>query len=182
MKDITLTVAPPGGRGAVGEGREETWTILNTNAFDNNRKRTSVIVENENKDLVLLVKGADTSIMPFVDYSTCLYFDETQSHIDRFSDQGLRTLVFAGRSLTREEYDVWNEKFKKASLMSEGREAALRQLASVIEENHTKDGQESALFDAATSFKKVRFERNLARVAIISSCRLSGSRLFLLVD
>lgn len=152
MKDITLTVAEA--NQAVGSGLEETWTILNTNAFDNNRKRTSVVVQDPEGNLMLLVKGADTSVMPFVDYDKCLFFDETQRHIDRFSDQGLRTLVFGGRLLTREEYTAWNDKFKKASLMSEGREAALRQLASNLEECHQQDGQESALFDAACVYTK----------------------------
>ena len=50
-----------------------------------------------------------------------------QKHLDKFSEQGLRTLVFAGRELSREEYEAWNTEYEKACLLSEGREDALRQ-------------------------------------------------------
>ncbi len=60
--------------------------MLNTNAFDNNRKRTSVVVRTSGGGsggwggATLLVKGADTCVMPFVDRANgaCPYFDETQ--------------------------------------------------------------------------------------------------------
>jgi phospholipid-translocating ATPase len=151
MKDITVKVST----GPVGEGTDEVWKVLNTNSFDNNRKRTSVICKNPQGELILFVKGADTSVMPFVEYNKCPFFDETQNHIDKFSDQGLRTLVFAGRKLTEEEYNEWNGRFKEASLMSQGREAALRELASTLEEGHQGYGQKSALFDSSTSFAKI---------------------------
>jgi hypothetical protein len=41
-------------------------------------------------------------------------------------DVGLRTLVFAGRKLDTQKYQQWNELYKKAALMADGREAALR--------------------------------------------------------
>ena len=50
-----------------------------------------------------------------------------QRHLDKFSEQGLRTLVFAGRELSREEYEAWNSDYEKACLLSEGREETLRQ-------------------------------------------------------
>jgi magnesium-transporting ATPase (P-type) len=68
--------------------REVTWTVLNSNAFDNNRKRTSVVVRTGGGGggggwggATLLVKGADTCVMPFVDRDggACPYFDETQA-------------------------------------------------------------------------------------------------------
>ena len=60
--------------------------MLNTNAFDNNRKRTSVVVRTPGGGgggwggATLLVKGADTCVMPFVDRANgaCPYFDQTQ--------------------------------------------------------------------------------------------------------
>jgi len=154
MKDITVCLAEGWEGAPVGEGKDETWTVLSTNAFDNNRKRTSVVVRDPTGQLHLFVKGADTSVMPFVDYNSCPYFDETQNHIDRFSDQGLRTLVFAGRKLTEEEYEVWNEKYQEAQLMSEGREKAMLQLAACLEESHEEAGQQSALFDVSVSYRK----------------------------
>ena len=80
---------------------------------------------------MLLVKGADTSVMPFIERS-CSYLQETQKHIDKFGDQGLRTLVFAGRQLTREQWDAWYALYEKASMLNTGREQALLKLASML--------------------------------------------------
>ncbi len=52
-----------------------------------------------------------------------------QAHLDKFSEQGLRTLVFAGRELTQEEFEYWSSEYDKASLLSDGREDTLRQVA-----------------------------------------------------
>eukprot|EP00292_Cryptomonas_paramecium_P002149 CAMPEP_0113680182 /NCGR_PEP_ID=MMETSP0038_2-20120614/11140_1 /TAXON_ID=2898 /ORGANISM="Cryptomonas paramecium" /LENGTH=1529 /DNA_ID=CAMNT_0000598461 /DNA_START=386 /DNA_END=4971 /DNA_ORIENTATION=+ /assembly_acc=CAM_ASM_000170 len=152
MKDIVLRIKDPHGR-----TEEKTWTVLNTNAFDNNRKRTSVVVRAAGEDRVmLLVKGADTCVMPFVDRDggACPYFKTTQDHLDKFSEQGLRTLVFAGRELGREEYADWNRDYMAASLLSEGREDTLRQLASYIEENHLEKGRKSVIFDSSVPHRK----------------------------
>ncbi|KAJ1472213.1 hypothetical protein T484DRAFT_1841236, partial [Baffinella frigidus] len=88
-------------------------------------------------------------------------------HIDRFSEQGLRTLLFAGRFMTEEEYTTWNDKYVAASLLSEGRdtalkklaaalergrEAALKMLAAALEEGHDADNQESYLFNTSCKF------------------------------
>ena len=137
---------------AVGDGIEERYTILNINPFDNDRKRSSVVIRDSFDVISLLVKGADTSVMPFVDSENCQFLSDTQNHINIFGDQGLRTLVFAGRILSVEEYASWNEDVQAASLLGEGREAALRQLAARIEENHTEPGCPSALIDASTPF------------------------------
>jgi magnesium-transporting ATPase (P-type) len=91
--------------------------------------------------------------MPFVDHDRCPFFTETQKHIDKFGDQGLRTLAFAGRVLAPEEYADWSKRFTEASSLSKGREDALRQLASEIEEGHLEPGRQSAIFDSSTPFK-----------------------------
>mmetsp|Transcript_11831 Transcript_11831/g.27255 ORF Transcript_11831/g.27255 Transcript_11831/m.27255 type:complete len:1730 (-) Transcript_11831:60-5249(-) len=151
MKEIHIKMS----HGPVGEGVEAKWTVLNFNAFDNNRKRTSVVISDEGRtNILLLIKGADTSVMPFIDVNACPYYRSTQQQVDKFGEQGLRTLVFAGRSLDPEYYSAWNEKFKKASLLSDGREKALRQLACELEEHHTQDGCESVLFDSSTPHER----------------------------
>uniref|UniRef100_A0A0C3SL24 Phospholipid-transporting ATPase n=1 Tax=Guillardia theta (strain CCMP2712) TaxID=905079 RepID=A0A0C3SL24_GUITC len=129
MKDIHIKTSD----GPVGQGVEKKWTVLNFNAFDNNRKRTSVVISDETKsNILLLIKGADTSVMPFIDVNACPYYKSTQQQVDKFGEQGLRTLVFAGRVLEPEYYSAWNDRFKKASLLSDGREKALRQVTLVL--------------------------------------------------
>lgn len=152
IKDVLVTVSQPGA--GVGEGRVRKYKIKQFNPFDNNRKRTSLVVQTEEGAIVLLVKGADTSVMPFIDDAACPFFATTQQHIDQFGEQGLRTLVFAGRRLDPAWYEHWNELYEKAALLPDGREAALRQLAAHIEEDHSKDGCESVIFDASTPHTK----------------------------
>ena len=150
-KEIFIRVAS--GQGIIGgDGFEERYTVLNVNAFDNDRKRSSVVVRDSFDSISLLVKGADTSIMPFVDNQNCPSINETQAHLNIFGDQGLRTLVFAGRILSEEEYSAWNEDVQAASLLSDGRDVALRQLAARIEENHSEPDRPSALIDGSTPF------------------------------
>jgi len=55
------------------------FTVLHANAFDNTRKRTSVVVRCADERILLLVKGADTSVMPFCE--ACNYFAETQAQV-----------------------------------------------------------------------------------------------------
>ena len=151
MKQVTLRIAAEGG--AVGSGAEAEFTVLAFNGFDNNRKRTSAVVRRPDGRVLLLVKGADACVMPFVDRAASPNAGQTQQHIDRFSEQGLRTLLFAGREMEEAEYAAWAEKHHAASLLSEGREQALRQVAAALEEGHTADGQESALFDSSCQFE-----------------------------
>jgi magnesium-transporting ATPase (P-type) len=153
MKDIFLRIQDWKVDDAVGSGAERRWTVLHVNPFDNNRKRTSVVVEDEAGGKMLLVKGADTSVMPFVDHAQCPFFTETQRHIDKFGDQGLRTLAFAGRALSPAEYTDWSKRFHEASVLSQGREEALRVVASEIEEGHLEPGRRSAIFDSSTPYK-----------------------------
>jgi phospholipid-translocating ATPase len=124
IKDVLIKIAPP--NAPVGDGPVRRYVIQQWMPFDNNRKRTSVIVKTEEGALMLLVKGADASVMPFIDKRACPFFKHTQDHIDKFGNQGLRTLVFAGRKLDTAKYQQWNELYKKAALMADGREAALR--------------------------------------------------------
>jgi len=155
MRDIHLVKSTVAQEGQILAGpEEEVWTVLVQNAFDNNRKRTSCIVQKgADGPVMILVKGADTSVMPFVEES-CQYFEATQNHIDKFGDQGLRTLVFAGRNVPREEWEAWYARFGVASKLAHGREAALRMLACEIEENHRSPECVSALFDASTPYSR----------------------------
>mmetsp|Transcript_46922 Transcript_46922/g.111735 ORF Transcript_46922/g.111735 Transcript_46922/m.111735 type:complete len:1320 (+) Transcript_46922:277-4236(+) len=148
---IMLRVAGEGDR--VGKGIDEIWQVLNVNIFDNTRKRTSVVVSNGEGALMLLVKGADSSMLPFVVKDAS--YEATEKDINEFSDQGLRTLVFAGRMLEQKEYDEWNKRFQDASLQASGREEAMRLLASQLEEAHTELGRETALVDGSVPTQRI---------------------------
>jgi len=148
--NVELRVAQQGD--PVGAGATEVWQVLNVNMFDNIRKRTSVVVSNSAGDLLLLVKGADSSVLPFVEQDAS--FAPTEQHIAEFSNQGLRTLVLAGRALDPEEYADWNKRYQRVALQASDRDEAMRMLASEIEESHSEPGKRSALVDGSTPTRR----------------------------
>jgi phospholipid-translocating ATPase len=101
----------------------------------------SVIVRNDENKILLLCKGADRSqlLTFFYDVVKCklcivisnpvfpcsVMFErlsqhgrefeaETNDHIKRYSEAGLRTLVITYRELGEEEYNRWDKEFSKA--------------------------------------------------------------------
>ena len=87
IKDVLIKIAPP--NAPVGDGPVRRYVIQQWMPFDNNRKRTSVVVKTEEGALLLLVKGADASVMQFIDKESCPVFKQTQDHIDKFGNQGV---------------------------------------------------------------------------------------------
>lgn len=84
---------------------EAELTILAINAFDSDRKRMSVLVRTSDGRYVLLLKGADSSVLPLCGDSR--YRTECETHIDTFASTGLRTLVMAQKELSEAEASEW---------------------------------------------------------------------------
>ena len=75
--------------------------ILAVNEFDSDRKRMSIVVQLPDGRFTLWVKGADSSMFPLSKVDQTVL--STKEAVNYFSSEGLRTLVFAKRELTREE-------------------------------------------------------------------------------
>lgn len=59
---------------------------------------------------MLLCKGADQVILERVrkdDLASRQLLETTQTHIDQFAKDGLRTLAYAARTMTSEQYETW---------------------------------------------------------------------------
>jgi phospholipid-transporting ATPase len=82
----------------------EEIAVLAVNSFDSDRKRMSVLAQIGSK-YMLLVKGADSSVLPLCTASA--YRDECEKHIDTFASTGLRTLVMAQREVNPNEAISW---------------------------------------------------------------------------
>ncbi|KAL4205060.1 hypothetical protein AMTRI_Chr01g135270 [Amborella trichopoda] len=115
---------------------EQSYKILNVLEFSSSRKRMSVIVQNEEGQLLLLCKGADSVMFESLGKNGREFEDKTRDHINEYADAGLRTLVLAYRVLEEEEYRAFSKEFAEAkSSVSADRDALVDEVASKIE-NH----------------------------------------------
>ncbi len=85
-------------------------------------------------DYRLYIKGADSEIMRRLDSEHSQpYLAATQNMLDQFSTIGLRTLVFATRTLTKLEYENAVNSYKDACSSSD-KKILLKELADTLEQ------------------------------------------------
>jgi len=84
---------------------------LNVCEFTSTRKRMSVIVEDKDKKIILMCKGADSVITDRLSQESLKskVFVETDRVVTRFANEGLRTLYLSQKILDRKEWELWNE-------------------------------------------------------------------------
>ncbi|KAK1326904.1 putative phospholipid-transporting ATPase 9 [Acorus calamus] len=120
----------------VGGKVDRSYTLLNILEFTSARKRMSVIIRNEEGQLLLLCKGADSVMFERLAEDGQSFEAETKDHINMYSEDGLRTLVIAYRELNYEEYKEWNENFSRAkNSVSADRGEMVDAVADKIEKN-----------------------------------------------
>jgi len=118
--------------GMAGGYRALEVEVLDVCEFDNDRKRMSVVVRYPTGRKVLLVKGADTSILP--DVQDGIEKQQAMEHLGRFARLGLRTLCIAARTLDEREYTNWAQRYRGAlAALSADRITRVRQLAGELE-------------------------------------------------
>ena len=139
-RDVGFTFTERTQKGAVIniQGTEQEFQILNILEFNSTRKRMSAIVkfkeENESDRILLLCKGADSVIYSRLKAGVQVELrQETASHLERFAQEGLRTLCLAQRELNATEYNDWNERHLQASSAIVNREDKMEEVADSIE-------------------------------------------------
>ena len=68
-----------------------------------------MIVRTDENEIILYTKGADSIVL-----SRCIRnnkHDSTDEILRNFGDDGLRTLVYAKKKLTEEEYQEWAQRY-----------------------------------------------------------------------
>ncbi|KAH7848010.1 hypothetical protein Vadar_032766 [Vaccinium darrowii] len=115
---------------------EREYKILNLLDFTSKRKRMSVIAQDEDGQLLLLCKGADSIIFERLSKNGRTYEEATTKHLKDYGEAGLRTLALAYRKLEEAEYSTWNNEFIKAKTSIGGdREAVLERVSNLIEKD-----------------------------------------------
>ncbi|CAO2836402.1 unnamed protein product [Amaranthus hypochondriacus] len=119
-----------------GQKVKRSYELLHVLEFSSSRKRMSVIIRNEENKLLLFCKGADSVMFERLSEGGHLFEAETRAHINKFAEEGLRTLVIAYRELNEEEFTKWEEELKNAKVsLSANRDAVVEAAASKIEKN-----------------------------------------------
>ncbi|PIA42998.1 hypothetical protein AQUCO_02000449v1 [Aquilegia coerulea] len=119
-----------------GDFVQREFKILNLLEFSSKRKRMSVIVQDEDGQILLMCKGADSIILDRLSKTGRLYEAETRRHLTEYGEAGLRTLAVAYKKLEDLEYHAWNSEFQKAkTTLGSDREAVLERVSDMIEKD-----------------------------------------------
>ncbi|KAJ3027913.1 hypothetical protein HK097_006063, partial [Rhizophlyctis rosea] len=123
-------------------GEERCYTILNVLEFNSDRKRMSVVMRRPEGEIVVLTKGADSVIFERLKRSEGSkgVLESTESHLEGFANEGLRTLCLAWRVISEEHYESWRIKYDSAKAQLEDRDAAVDAVAEEIERDLTLMG------------------------------------------
>eukprot|EP00096_Caligus_rogercresseyi_P015172 TRINITY_DN7612_c0_g1_i1.p1 TRINITY_DN7612_c0_g1~~TRINITY_DN7612_c0_g1_i1.p1 ORF type:complete len:750 (+),score=46.78 TRINITY_DN7612_c0_g1_i1:991-3240(+) len=100
--------------------------------FDSDRKCMSVIVQDEEGDIRLICKGAESSVLP-----NCVSgkIHETKEHVDIYGTIGLRTLVVCEKKLTEDELEEYLIQLKEASISLVNRSEKVKDVYRSIEKD-----------------------------------------------
>ena len=120
----------------------EEIIILHTIAFTSKRKRMSVIIKDNDNNIKILTKGADTIMLPRLGKGQDKLIDITNQHIQDFALEGLRCLVIASCIISNQDYKKWSDSYIKATtdlnqieLMKSGMYNLIEELEDQIEQN-----------------------------------------------
>ncbi|EGR33087.1 phospholipid-translocating p-type flippase family protein, putative [Ichthyophthirius multifiliis] len=128
------------------------FKLLHVLEFNSSRKRMSLIVQNQQGQIVLYCKGADNIIFSRLDQKNNneLSISQTKQNINKYfflfvnflliyfssyAKIGLRTLVLAQRFISQDYYEKWNEEYNKALCLLTNRQEKLEEIQNQIEQN-----------------------------------------------
>ena len=125
-----------------GEPREsEEFTLLQTLEFSSARAKMSTIVKCPDGTIEVWTKGADSKIMRILDPTQDADRIQSASEAaDRYSNLGLRTLMWSYKQISQAEYSAWEADHSEAANSIEKREEKLAEVNARMERNLTLIG------------------------------------------
>ncbi|KAH7416452.1 hypothetical protein KP509_14G092100 [Ceratopteris richardii] len=119
---------------ASGRKVARTYELLDLLEFSSARKRMSVVVKDEENNIFLFCKGADSVIFERLGKNGKEYEEATKAHLSKYADAGFRTLAVAYKKLELSEYESWSSEFLKAKIyMGLDRDTKLDEISELIE-------------------------------------------------
>jgi len=114
-------------------GEVVDYEILNVFPFNSDTKRMGIILrEHETGRILFLMKGADATMTPIVEFS-----DWLEEECGNLARKGLRTLVIAMKVLSKEEYAAFSQRYELAKRSLQDRDASMRTAVEELECNLT---------------------------------------------
>ncbi|GAM24953.1 hypothetical protein SAMD00019534_081280 [Acytostelium subglobosum LB1] len=180
-------------------GESRSYKLLNTLEFSSDRKIMSVIVGNynNNDEIILYCKGADSTIIAnLIQSFDANLLQANHNALHEYSSQGLRTLCYAKRMISVEEYRQWNQDFQQARLSMEERDHRVSEVAIRIEKNlvmmgvvgiedKLQDGVEDTIATLQRADIKIWMltgDKQETAINIGVSCKLIGNHRILILN
>ncbi|EQC33287.1 hypothetical protein SDRG_09268 [Saprolegnia diclina VS20] len=112
----------------------ERYEILEVFEFNSTRKRMSVVVRRmDREEIVLLTKGADSTVFPRLAPSNLKCKAVTERQLEAFATEGLRTLVIAAKSIPKDEWETFHNTYQQAQVLQEDHASAVEKLQNEME-------------------------------------------------
>lgn len=97
----------------------------------------SVIVQEQQGEgkIMCYTKGADSIIAPLLkqDMKNQEDLKETDTFLQKYAEEGLRTLLLSQKELSQAEYDDWNKKYLEAASNLQDKEKAIEEVVALLE-------------------------------------------------
>ena len=131
--------------------------------FDSDRARMSVIVRYPSGKIMMVTKGAESSVLP-----RCVSgpVDVTSHHIDEYAVQGLRTLAVATRELSQAELERIEKEISAAKRVLNGREKRVEEVYDKVERELTLLGATAVEDKLEDGVKEALVNLELAGISV----------------
>lgn len=121
-------------------GQTRRYKLLDTFEFNSDRKRMSVVVQDDKGQITLYCKGADSIILPRYNPNNMFESKELMKHVDRFAEVGLRTLLLGYKDVSNQEYQAFKAQYDSAKNNMNNRDAEMAKVEDQFEKGMTLVG------------------------------------------
>ena len=97
-------------------GQEKKYKLLEKLDFDSSRKRMSIIVENENGEIVMFSKGAGEIIVDLLDIAKSPTLEDIELNMKELAKKGLRVMMIAYQIIPKKRFRGWRRKYQQVSV------------------------------------------------------------------
>ena len=96
-------------------GDDEEIEVLTTIGFTSKRKRMSVIVKTKDGRIQMLIKGADTAMIPRLHSGQDALLHTTDEHMRQYAIEGLRCLLVGYKDVNPDVFKKWHKHYDAVS-------------------------------------------------------------------